>query len=71
MLGNSLVYRERQILNQFKDKLQQQKESTQARERKSLLESSSDESDGLHFDAEQPKLAFQEEFELQDRSDFV
>ena len=51
MLGNSLIYREKEVLNTYKAKLQQKKESSDYREKKALLESSSDEDegDGLKF----------------------
>ena len=54
MLGNSLVYREKEVLNSYKAKLQHQKESSLHREKKALLEDSSDEDgDGLRFCADE------------------
>jgi hypothetical protein len=50
VLGNSLVYREKEVLNCFKAKLQHQKEISTHREKKALLQNSSDEDDdGLRF----------------------
>lgn len=48
MLGNSLVYREKEVLNKFKSKLQTQKESAAEREKRALLEESSDEEEWGH-----------------------
>ena len=54
MLGNSLVYREKEVLNSYKAKLQHQKESSLYREKKALLENSSDEDeDGLRFNSDE------------------
>lgn len=53
MLGNSLVYKEKEVLLMYKDKLQAVKETDKQRERRALLEetdSEEEEKDALAFD---------------------
>jgi len=54
VLGNSLVYREKEVLISYKAKLQHQKESSLQREEKALLENSSDEDeDGVKYNSDE------------------
>lgn len=50
-MGNSLIYREKEVLNTYKAKLSHMKETSSYREKKALLEQSSseDDGDGLRF----------------------
>lgn len=81
MLSNSLVYRECEVLTQYKDKLQLAKENDKMKERQALLEDSDSDQEeskewhlaSTNFDpeAQQVLQTEQEDFEMVGRQDYV
>lgn len=65
------MYREKEVLHSFRDKLSHAKQTDAQREKQALLQSSSDEEEKDCFDEEGGHLAQEEEFEMVGREDYV